>query len=66
MSTRRPQPRERQSLTRMFAWPIVIALASIIGLVSALAGDGIEDVVAWLGLALPIVVFCWAMHARRS
>ncbi|MEG3087484.1 hypothetical protein [Sphingomonas sp. PB4P5] len=56
----------RQSLARMFAWPMAIALASLVGLVSALAGDGIEDVVAWLGLALPIAAVAWALRARRS
>lgn len=58
--------RGRQTLWRMFGWPIAIAAASLIGLVSALAGDGIEDVVAWIGLALPIVAVAWAMRTRRS
>lgn len=66
MNVRSQRSMGRQSLGRTFAWPIVIALASLIGLVSALAGDGIEDVVAWLGLALPIAAVAWAMCARRS
>jgi hypothetical protein len=58
--------RGRQSLGRMFAWPVAIALASLIGLISALAGDGIEDVVAWIGLTLPVAAVAWAMRGRRS
>jgi uncharacterized membrane protein len=59
-------PSGKRSLWQVFAVPIVIAVASLIGLVSALAGDGIEDVVAWAALALPIIAVAWAMRTRRS
>ena len=58
--------RRRQPLRTVFAAPVLLALASAIGLVSALAGDGVEDVVAWIGLALPLAAVAWAMCARRS
>ena len=56
----------RQSLWRVFAWPIVIALASTAGLVVALAGDGIEDVLSWIALASPLAAVAWAMRFRRT
>lgn len=50
---------------RIFAWPILIAVASLIGLVAALLGDGVLDALSWLGLAIPVVMVTWAMRARR-
>jgi hypothetical protein len=48
----------------MFTVPIVIALATGVGLVAGLIGDGWFDVFAWLGLAIPMIAV--AMSARRS
>lgn len=36
--------------------PIILGLLSAIGLLSALAGDDIWDVLSWLTLTLPLVV----------
>ena len=47
-----------------FALPALIAAASAIGLVVALAGDGWHDAVAWIGLAVPLAATAWAMRAR--
>ncbi|WP_298090177.1 hypothetical protein [uncultured Sphingomonas sp.] len=47
-----------------FAAPVLLALASIAGLVVALTGDGVRDVVSWAALALPIVAVGWAMRRR--
>lgn len=43
-----------------WAWPVLIALASLAGLVIGLVGDGMGDVIGWLGLTLPVVVVIWA------
>ena len=40
-------------------WPIALALLSVIGLVSALLGDGPWDVLSWIALGLPVVVIIW-------
>lgn len=62
----RMQPRKhRQSLLRVFAIPIAIAVLSIIGLVSALTGDGVRDMASWLTLAVPIAAAGWAYHHRQ-
>lgn len=46
----------RQSNWRIFRWPLAIALATAVGLVAALIGDGAYDVVSWITLGLTIVV----------
>ncbi len=56
----------RHPLRAIFAAPIIIAALGVIGLVSALTGDGWRDVLSWGGLVVPIIVFGWAMIARRT
>ncbi len=53
-----PLPRLRRSNWRVFAWPIAIGSASLVGLVSALVGDGAYDALSWLllGGAVALVV----------
>ena len=58
--------RRSQSLRAIFAWPLAIFLLGIVGLVSALTGDGWRDGLSWLALAAPVVALAWAMRARRS
>lgn len=52
--------------TRHRIWPVPIALgiASAIGLVAGLVSDGVGDVIAWVGLALPLVAIAWSLAAR--
>lgn len=38
----------RTGLWRAFRMPLLLAIASLIGLVSALIGDGLFDLVSWL------------------
>lgn len=48
-------------------WPIplLLATATLVGLVSALAGDGLADVAAWVGLGLPVAATSWAVRVQR-
>jgi hypothetical protein len=48
-----------------FALPALIALLSVVGLVSALTGDGVRDVLSWIALAVPVVAVGWAMRVQR-
>ncbi len=48
-----------------FLLPTLIALASLVGLISALSGDGLRDVVAWIALAIPIGAVVWARIVQR-
>jgi hypothetical protein len=49
----------------IFACPLAIALLGVVGLVSALTGDGWRDALSWLALGVPGVAVLWAMSARR-
>jgi hypothetical protein len=51
--------RARLSLRQVFAAPLAIAILSGIGLISALLGDHIWDVLSWLALTVPVVVILW-------
>lgn len=60
---------QRRSLWAIFRMPILLATLSIIGLVSALLGDDVWDVLSWLTLGVPIAMTCWYLrpgHAARS
>lgn len=48
-----------RSLRQIFAVPAWAALASLIGLVSALVGDGPWDGLSWAGLGLPVALAAW-------
>lgn len=55
-----------QTVRQIFAVPVAIAVVSTVGLISALAGDGVEDVASWIALSVPVVAVVWAMRARRT
>ncbi|UUL82835.1 hypothetical protein [Sphingomonas qomolangmaensis] len=59
------RPRSR-STGAIFAVPLLLAVASMIGLVAALLGDGAADIVSWVALALPVAAVIWAMRFRRG
>ncbi|PZQ22266.1 MAG: hypothetical protein DI569_08800 [Sphingopyxis macrogoltabida] len=56
----------RHRLRAIFAVPLLLAAASIVGLVVALTGDGARDAASWALLAIPVIAVGWAMGARRS
>ena len=58
--------KRQHGLRRVFAWPLAIAAASIVGLVIALTGDGWRDAASWAALAIPVLAVGWAMRARRG
>ena len=60
-----PRTRRSYSLRKIFLAPLVIALLSLVGLATALTGDGLRDALSWLCLALPIAALAWAVRARR-
>jgi len=41
---------------RLWAWPLLLALLSASGLISALLSDALGDVWSWFSLGLPVVV----------
>ncbi|WP_443971879.1 hypothetical protein [Sphingobium sp. CR28] len=58
--------KRRTTLRAIFAAPAAICALSVVGLVSALTGDGLPDVIAWAMLAVPMLVVIWAMTTDRS
>lgn len=66
MRQHRIRPGRSVSLRRIFAWPLAILVLGLVGLVSALTGDGWRDWLSWLALAAPVAALVWARHARRS
>jgi len=54
-------------MTRPFIAPAWIALASLIGLVSALLGEGLFDLVSWVifGGLIALLVRVWIKRDRR-
>ncbi len=63
-SRRKNRRTARRSLGAVFAAPTAIALLSLVGLVSALTGDGLRDLVSWLALAVPVAAAAWAWRGR--
>ena len=49
----------KNSISQVFAWPLVLAIASLIGLLCALIGDAAWDGVSWAMLGAPVLVMAW-------
>lgn len=49
-----------------FALPALIALATVVGLVIALTGNGWRDWMSWIALCVPLVAIGWAARASRK
>lgn len=49
--------------TQIWAMPVLLAVLTVIGLVPALLGDGIWDLVSAVSLGTPVAVGAW--HALR-
>jgi hypothetical protein len=64
MNSHLHERRERQSLWRVFRWPVLLGVLSLVGLVSALLGDGLWDALSWLTLFVPVAVVAWFYRAR--
>jgi len=64
--TMRSSSESSLSLRRIFGVPLLLAIATLVGLVSALLEDGIWDALSWVTLALPMIVAVWAIWFRRS
>ncbi|CAN5206686.1 hypothetical protein BH10PSE17_BH10PSE17_08710 [soil metagenome] len=43
----------------MWGAPIAIAVVTLVGLVTALLGDGLFDAMSWIGLGIPVIVAVW-------
>jgi hypothetical protein len=46
----------RRGLWMIFRWPLVLGVLSLFGLLSALVGDEVYDLLSWLSLGIPLVL----------
>ncbi len=60
-----PHKVPRRTLAQIFAVPLLVAVMSGTGLISALIGDGVWDALSWLMLGMPICL-CLAFLYRRK
>ena len=65
MTSARPGVR-RKTIKQIFGIPLLTALLSAIGLVSALVGDGIWDSVSWLTLLIPILLCGYCLRQAQK
>jgi len=58
--------RRKVPLGKVFGMPALLGVLSLIGLVSALVGDGPFDLLSWLGLLAPVAAIAWALTLRKA
>jgi len=58
--------KRRGDLQQVFGIPLLLAICSLVGLVGALTGDGLRDMVAWLALAVPVLAVGRAIQRRHA
>lgn len=58
--------KRRRASGSTFAMPVAIAFISLVGLIAALVGDGIFNMLSWIALAAVNGVIAWALLARRK
>lgn len=56
----------RQTIQQIFTVPLLIAVISTIGLISALVGDGWYDAVSWLTLGAPVALYLMYYVLRKA
>lgn len=64
LGSRTMYTKHRQSVREVFFIPTLLGVVVLIGLVSALVGDGIWDMVSWLTILAPVVVVILAWRRR--
>lgn len=58
-----------KSERRIHVWraPVVLGVATAVGLVAALLSDGgLGDVLSWLALAAPVAIVMWYVPRRKQ
>lgn len=55
-----------RSFSEIYRWPLVLAVIILVGLLSALLGDGIWNVLSWLLLAIPVFVIAEYVFRHRG
>lgn len=56
----------KHSASRIFRVPTIIGIATTAALLVALLGDGWHDMLAWVGLALPMAAIGYGLARRNA
>jgi hypothetical protein len=56
------------SLKKVYGTPLLLAVVTLIGLLSALVGNGFWDALSWFCLGMPVIViaFCYVSEHRHQ
>lgn len=55
----------KRSFAKIWAWPLAIAVSTLLGLIVGLVGDGGWDAVAAFALGVPALAAVWFSTRRR-
>lgn len=53
-------------MIRLWLWPVIVALLSILGLIAGLVSEGLGDWLSWAALAVPVVIGCHGLARGRA
>ncbi len=56
----------QKTFWKVWLIPVLIGIASAIGLLSALTEDGIYDLLSWVLLGIPVLVMAWYIPWRKK
>lgn len=56
----------RSVFWKVWGIPIVIGIASTVGLLSALTGDGFYDLLSWATLGFPVAITLWYLYKPKK
>ena len=63
----KPGSNSRNSVfLHVFGKPIILAFISMAGLITALVGDGVWDVVSWIALGYVVAVTVWYVWIAKQ
>lgn len=52
---------------KVYGAPLVFAVITLYGLLSALIGDGVWDELSWIALASPLAIIVWRLcNSKRA
>lgn len=51
---------------KVWGVPIGIGIASTVGLISALTGDGFYDLLSWATLGFPVAITIWYLYKPKK
>lgn len=60
------RPSKTLKKRQIFFWPFVLGIANILGLVFALLGDGIYDLLSWVLLGGASLLIVWLYSRTRA